>query len=220
MSDIKYEKDEVKTITSDMVLHDISFYKSKAWLQDIDNYIKFIKAVEKLVRKHPDYDAMVSDIRENYMDHCQILGNISREDAVLEIHHGPLFTLFDICMVVLNHQINLNDDKINTFNIANIVLREHKLGNIQFVVLSSTAHQLIDTGEIFINLNQGIGNIQEFINKYKDGIDGMMVEKINKYIDMSKQYKSTDNSILKLEKTMVDWSYRKIPNKDWSQKIC
>ena len=87
-------------------------------------------------------------------------------------------------------------------------------------MLSSTAHQLIDTGEIFINLNQGIGNIQEFINKYKDGIDGMMVEKINKYIDMSKQYKSTDNSILKLEKTMVDWSYRKIPNKDWSQKIC
>ena len=43
---------------------------------------------------------------------------------------------------------------------------------------------------------------------------------INKYIDMSKQYKSTDNSIFKLEKTMVDWSYRKIPNKDWSQKIC
>ena len=143
------------------------------------------------------------------MDHCQVLGNIALEDAVLEIHHGPLFTLFDICMVILNHQINLNDDKITTFNIANLVLEEHRLGHIQLVVLSSTVHQLIDTGEIFINLNQAIGDIQKFIIKYKDGIDNTMIEKINAYIDLSKKYESTDNSILQLENKMVDWSYRK-----------
>ena len=215
---LKYENDENKTITSDMVLHDISFNKSKEWFSNLDNTIRFVKAVEKLVRKHPDYDAIVSTIREEYMDHCQILGNISREDAVLEIHHGPLFTLFDICLVVLNHLI-VNDDKnITTFNVAKIVLDEHRLGDVQFVVLSKTAHQLIDTGEIFINLNQGIGDIQSFINRYRDGIDEVMVDKINRYIDMSKKFESTDNGILELEDKMISWSYRNLSS-DLAERI-
>jgi hypothetical protein len=215
---LKYENDENKTITSDMVLHDISFNKSKEWFSNLDNTIRFVKAVEKLVRKHPDYDAIVSTIREEYMDHCQILGNISREDAVLEIHHGPLFTLFDICLVVLNHLIANNDKNITTFNVAKIVLDEHRLGDVQFVVLSKTAHQLIDTGEIFINLNQGIGDIQSFINRYRDGIDEVMVDKINRYIDMSKKFESTDNGILELEDKMISWSYRNLSS-DLAERI-
>jgi hypothetical protein len=215
---LKYENDENKTITSDMVLHDISFNKSKEWFSNLDNTIRFVKAVEKLVRKHPDYDAIVSTIREEYMDHCQILGNISREDAVLEIHHGPLFTLFDICLVVLNHLIANNDKNITTFNVAKIVLDEHRMGDVQFVVLSKTAHQLIDTGEIFINLNQGIGDIQSFINRYRDGIDEVMVDKINRYIDMSKKFESTDNGILELEDKMISWSYRNLSS-DLAERI-
>jgi hypothetical protein len=205
-----YEQDEQKTITSDMVLHDISFNKRKEWFADLDNVIRFVKATEKLVRKHPDYDAMVSDIRENYMSHCQVLGNISLGDATLEIHHGPLFTLFDICLVVLNHLIKNDDKHITTFNVAKIVLDEHMKGNIQFVVLSKTVHQLIDTGEIFINLNQGIGNIQNFIYKYQDGLDEIMIDKINRYIDLSEKFQSTDNNILELEDKMVSWSYRNL----------
>ena len=215
---LKYENDENKTITSDMILHDISFNKSKEWFSNLDNTIRFVKAVEKLVRKHPDYDAIVSTIREEYMDHCQILGNISREDAVLEIHHGPLFTLFDICLVVLNHLIANNDKNITTFNVAKIVLDEHRLGDVQFVVLSKTAHQLIDTGEIFINLNQGIGDIQSFINRYRDGIDEVMVDKINRYIDMSKKFESTDNGRLELEDKMISWSYRNLSS-DLAERI-
>ncbi len=209
---VKYKHDEEKTITSDMVLYDLSFYKRPEWLQDMDNFVKFIKGCEKMVRKHPDYDFFVSDVRENYMNHCQILGNISSEDAVLEIHHGPLFTLFDICMVVTNSLIKRGYDKISTFTVSKIVMDEHKAGNIQIVVLASTAHQLIDTGEIFINLNQGIGNIGAFISKYKDGLDDVLIDKINKYIDLSKEYDSTDNSILDLEENMVSWSYRKLPS--------
>lgn len=207
---LDYQNDDAKTITSDMVLHDISFNKRKEWFSDLDNYVRFIKACEKLVRKHPDYDQMVSDIREYYMDHCQVLGNISREDAVLEIHHGPLFTLFDIVMVILNHLLKQEDAHITTFNVSKIVLQEHREGNVQLVVLSKTVHQLIDTGQIFINLNQGIGNIQKFIDKYRDGIDENMANKINNYIDMSKKYDSTDNSILELESKMVSWSYRNL----------
>ena len=38
---------------------------------------------------------------------------------------------------------------------------------VQIVMLSKTPHQLIDTGEIFINLNQGIGKVINFSKNYK-----------------------------------------------------
>lgn len=207
---LKYEKDEEMTITSDLVLEDISFYKTKDYFMKLDNYVNFIKNVVKLVRKHPDYDLWVNRIREEQIDHCQVLGNISRFDAELQVHHGPLFTLFDYCMIVLNYLISKDYDKITTFKVAELVILEHVAGHVQGVVLCKTVHQLIDTGEIFINLNQGIGNVNAFIDTYKEGIDEKMKEKINNYIDMSEQFDSTDNDILKLENKMVSWSYRKL----------
>ena len=215
---VKYENDREMTITSDLVLEDIAFYKTKEYFMRLDNYVNFIKASARLVRHHPDYDYWVSTIREEQMDHCQVLGNISRFDAELQVHHGPLFTLFDYCMIVLNYLIAHDYDKITTYRVAELVLLEHNLGNVQGVVLCKTVHQLIDTGEIFINLNQGIGNINAFINKYRDGIDDVMKEKINNYIDMSEKFESTDNDILSLENKMISWSYRKLSS-DLSKRI-
>ena len=208
----KYEKDEDMTITSDLVLEDISYYKHKDYFMRLDNYVNFIKNTAKLVRKHPDYDQWVNTIREEQMDHCQVLGNISRFDAELQVHHGPLFTLFDYCMIVLNYLLAKDYDKITTFRVAELVILEHTAGHVQGVVLCKTVHQLIDTGEIFINLNQGIGNINAFIETYKDGIDDRMKEKMNSYIDMSEKFESSDNNILDLENKMISWSYRRLPS--------
>lgn len=207
----EYIHDEYKTITSDMVLFDISFYKDDNYLMNLEKFIAFVKECEKLVRKHPDYDIFVRTIRENHMDHCQVLGNISRFDATIEAHHGPLFTLFDYCVIMINSMMK-RKEKINTFRVAKRIIEEHFEGNIQVVMLCKTVHQLIDTGEIFINLNQGIGNVNEFIKKYRDGLDDVYVDKINAYIDLSKKFESTDNGILELEDNMVCWSYRKQPS--------
>ena len=207
LMDIIYEKDENKTVSSDKMPFDISFYKGKDYFMSIDNYVKFVKACEHMVRKHPDYDSIVAMVREEYMDHCQVLGNISRFDATLEIHHGPL-TLFDYCGIVTNALAKKDDPLLNTFNVSRLVLNEHMLGNVQFIVLTKTVHQLIDSGELFLNLNQGIGNMNNFLKKFKDGLDDVYIDKINTYIDMSKKYESTDNHILDLEENMVNWSYR------------
>jgi hypothetical protein len=85
---------------------------------------------------------------------------------------------------------------------------EHLLGNVQFVMLSKTVHQMIDSGELFISMKQAIGDVNTFLKKYKDGLDDMYIDKINRYIDMSKKYDSTDNGIFDLEENMVNWSYR------------
>ena len=210
MDGVDYKKDDNLTITSDMDIFDISFYKDKFYFMNLDNFVAFIKGCEKLVRKHPDYDNFVGTIRELKMDHCQVLGHVSRYDATIEMHHGPMLTLFDYCAIITEALIR-RKEKISTFRVAKLVLDEHYDEHVQIVMLSKTVHQLVDTGEVFINLNQGIGDVNGFLEKYHDGID-RYVDKINEYIDMSKQFKSHDSNILDLEDKMVNWSYRKLPS--------
>ena len=207
MDNIEYTNTDLLTVSSNDLPFDISFNKDRSYFMDDMNFKSFIKATEKMIRKNPDYVQMVNEIREIHMDHCQVLGNISRFDAELQLHHGPMLTLFDYCMIVLNYYLN-NNEKVNTFKIARTVLDEHMNGHVQFVVLCKTVHQLIDSGKIFINLNQAIGNIIPFLTKYKAGISNNMKDKINEYINLSKQFESTDNNILALEEKMITWSYR------------
>ena len=203
---LTYFRDENKTVRSDVQPFDISFYKDAAYFINLENYVGFIKACERTIRKHPDYGNFVDSVRELKMEHCQVLGNISRYDAVIEMHHGPMLTLFDYCSIVVDHLLN-EGHTINTFKIANIVLQEHYLEHVQVVMLSKTVHQLVDSGELFINLNQGIGNVNEFLKKFNKGLERYKT-KINEYIDLSKKFKSHDSNILELEKTMISWSYR------------
>ena len=211
MKNIEYKKDEDKTITNDLDLFDISYMKREDYFKNIDNYVKFIKSVEKLVRKHPDYELFVDQIREERMEHCQVLGNISRYDATVEMHHGPMLTLFDYAAIITNYHI-FKGEAVNTFRIAKELLNAHYDNIIQVVMLCKTVHQAIDTGEIFINLNQGIGDVIKFIQKYRIGIDDILLRKINDYIDMSKKFDSTDNTIFDLEDKMISWSYRDQPS--------
>ena len=210
MNGIEYEHDKNKTITSDMELFDISMNKDKYYLMSLENFVAFVKGCEREVRKHPDYDNFVSAIRELKMEHCQVLGNISRYDATIEMHHGPMLTLFDYCAIVAEWMLK-HKKRLNTFSVAKRVIDQHFAEHVQVVMLSKTAHQLVDTGEVFINLNQGIGNVNAFLQLYHDGID-KYIDKINEYIDLSKKFKSNDSNILNLEKNMVNWSYRKQPN--------
>lgn len=71
--------------------------------------------------------------------------------------------------------------------------------HVQVVMLSKTVHQLVDSGELFINLNQGIGDVNAFLKSYPDGLDKYKA-KINEYIDLSKKFKSHDSNIFDLEK--------------------
>ena len=48
--------------------------------------------------------------------------------------------------------------------------------------------------------------------------DEVMVDKINRYIDMSKKFESTDNGILELEDKMISWSYRNLSS-DLAERI-
>lgn len=209
MSELLYSKDEILTVSSRKQIFDIQFYKDTAYLHTIENFVNFIKACEKLIRGSHEYETYKGQLYGMGLTHCQILGHINNDldDSVeIEMHHGPILTLFDYCAIVTDYLL-LHKEKINTFIIAKKVLDEHFEGNVQTIMLSKTVHQLVDSGEIFINFNQAIGNLNNFLTKYRDGLNEERVNKINRYIELSEEFDSYDNGLLDLKNTITDWNY-------------
>ena len=209
MEGIIFSDDELKTVSSRDDIFGIQYYKNKSYLQSIEHFVNFIKACEKIVRTSSEYKAYVAQLFGMGLDKCQILGNIEADEddnVTIEMHHGPILTLFDYCAIVTDYLLN-NNQKITTFRVARIVLNEHFEGNIQTVMLSKTVHQLVDSSKLFISFNQAIGNLNNFLIKYKDGLNPERISKINRYIELSKEYDTYDNHLLDLKNTITNWNY-------------
>ena len=190
----------------------IPFYKNDEFFSSYENYIKFVKAVEHTVRTHKFYKKYIDYlINVVGMNTCQVLSNISVSDAkkkqkvTIEMHHGPILTLFDICSIVTNYLINHESPDITTFHVANIVLEEHRLNNVRVILLAKTVHQQVHDEHINLNYNMGFGDTNTFLLKYADGIDTDMRKRINKYIEWSKQNDSFDNDVLEISETMKSY---------------
>ena len=210
MENITYFNDELLTISNRDELFDISMNMDESQLRNIDEFVMFVKACEKTIRHMDEYKTFKAQLYEMGLTRCQIWGNIDmgiEGDGVdIEMHHGPILTLFDYCAIMIDHLLR-NGEMVTTFDIARKVLDEHWEGNVQVVMLSKTVHQLVDTGQIFINFNQATGNINRFLKKYRDGLNPERIEKINKYIQMSEQFDSFDNGLLDIKNTITDWNY-------------
>ena len=209
MEDVTFLKDELLTVSNRNCLFDISYWQDRSSLRDIEDFVAFVKGCEYTVRRSFEYKSFKAQQAEHGLTRCQILGHIESDgsDGVdIEMHHGPILTLFDYCAIVIDHLLN-NNELVDTFKVARIVLDEHWENHVQVVFLSKTAHQLVDSGELFINFNQCTGDINAFLKKFISGITPDRAEKINRYIDMCEQFDTFDNGLFDLKKTMTDWNY-------------
>ena len=188
----------------------LPFDKNAVDLSDNKTREQFIKAIEKQVRTSKLYKAYVSYLKvECGMEHCAVFGNVTstiKSKTKVEMHHGPILTLFDYCAIVTDAFLK-RGELLTTFRVARTVLDEHFLNHVQTIMLSKTVHQLVDTGEIFINFNQCNGNLNEFLKKFADGLNEERIQKINRYIDLCEQYDSYDNRLLDIKNTITNWDY-------------
>ncbi len=203
--DICYNKDDILSITSRHELFDISFYKSKEQLQSIESFSTFVKACCSLVRHSSEYNQYKSQLMFDLgLNRCQILGNVEADEdgqVEVEMHHGPIFTLFDYCAIILEYFI-LKKWKISTFRVADLVLDEHLKNRIHVVMVSKTIHEEIHNHDIFINYHQAYGNLYEFLRKYGVALSDEYKEQVNRYIDRSLLYDSNDFGILDLNEAI------------------
>lgn len=185
------------TIDSDESYYEIPFYKDYDYMFSIENEVAYIKAIERLVRSSKYYSRYIAHMKNDLgMNFCQVKGNISEdEDAgvtdLIEMHHGPIFTLFDVTSIILNYML-AKEMKITTFSVANRVIEEHFKHRVQTVMLCKTVHQLVHDNKVFLNYKQGFGDLYSFLETYYEGLDETQINNIINYIEKCKKYDSND----------------------------
>lgn len=188
---------EVRSVYDDSDF--ITLLQDESDFDEIDNYTSFIKDCEKVVRKSKHYS-----IFENWVinilgvNYCQIQPNITVEDATIEMHHGPLFTLYDYCQIVLEKYILLKLP-ITTLHIAKEVIQLHFDGCVQVVMAAKTNHEAIHNRDIFLNVKHGIGDLNKFILSYAPYFTQDQKYRIWNYIKICKEVKSFDTGILNID---------------------
>ena len=167
----------------------IPFYKSESYVLDNVNFIKFIKNVEMQVRTSKEYRAYIRYLKEELdppLNHCMVYSNITDEHAPIEMHHGVIFTLFDYIEIIIGWCIR-NKTQFSSSRIYGIVMEEHRLNNIQVVMLSEAVHKSLhntkDKEPRFLDYKMCHGNIVEFLNKYYLGLSFNHIGKLKRYFD-------------------------------------
>lgn len=210
LPDIIYTKSDdskvIPIVDSTRSLYQIPFYKNEEYFSNIESYVNFLKACERLIRHNDRYKKYIYYLKNVVgLNHCQVLPNIQPDEKgkiEIEMHHGPIFTLYNYCEIMLEYFIN-KGRKISTFRIADAILTEHEKNRIQVVMLLSTVHEEVHNRNIFINQKQAFGDLDSFIKKYSAGLSTPIQNKLNRYIDKSLMYDSNDFGVLKLNDTII-----------------
>ena len=150
---------------------------------------RFIKNVEKLVRTSDSYKKYIGYLGQQGLTADVLHANITQDKATLEFHHYP-FTLYDIVEIIVNYHMKKND-RFTSLTIAEEVIQCHFENLIGLARLSKTSHQLTHSGKLFVPLSSVFGNVNEFIQRYYDGLFTDQIETFNTLVKMDEDYTTT-----------------------------
>ena len=177
---IRYNENNI-SVHSPYAETDIFFAQTRESLQDIDTFRSFLKNAESRFRASKEYKAYKSYLMSMGINRCQEFGNITEEDADIELHHNVL-GLFDICLLITYHQIN-TIGCITTFDLIQLLIQEHYNNKVGCTFLSKTAHQIYTAdSDGYIPPNMTFGRWWELLSDYKYGITFEIASKVIKYI--------------------------------------
>lgn len=133
-------------------------------------FVRFIKKVELLVRRNPDYQDYVTVLRDEMgLDTCAYLGKVDVNKAEIHLHHC-ISNLYTICVTVCNRLMKTGK-QVTSFILADEVVRLHLNDKIALVPLTATMHELAHAGKIKIPKSVIYGNYMEYYEEHKDYMD-------------------------------------------------
>lgn len=184
--------------------------KDKYFMNPVD-FIKFIKDVESLVRKSKEYSRYIAYLKNEIgLRSCALFHNIDDSVAPIEMHHGPIFTLYDIVEIQIAHMF-VNGEAINSMSVANNVLKDHFDNIIQVTMLCEMAHKgahnfsKTKDSKFFLSADGSFGDFRKFVEKYKDSLTVQHVAKIKNYFKLYNEYSETKNSSPMFEAVITMW---------------
>lgn len=197
LPNILYEMDNDKSIVdSPSSTYLLEFEKSAEFFSSLESRTRFLKDCERLVRDNDRYSKYIHRLKTKVkLNRCQVLSGLTDMDCTIEMHHGPIFTLYDYCEIMVDHYMR-KGWKITTFRIAKQVLDEHWADRIQVVMLSTSMHQEVHDREMFLNMRQAWGDLNSFLKRYTLNPD--LKDKYDRYVDRSMILDSTTYELLQL----------------------
>lgn len=184
---IEYDDSYNPMVISPNAPYGITFYMTREILLDVEVYKNFLDNAIAGFRHSNAYTLIKSDLIEQGLDHCQIMGNITEEEVGargLEMHHNFL-TIFDIALLITEHVIN-TVGIISTFDLMYLLEMEHREHRVPLVMLSETAHQMYHNNEdLIIPASMTTGDWLGLLKRYNKGITMKIAEKVCNFIDES-----------------------------------
>ena len=179
----------------------INYTKSSKDFLGNSDYVNFIKRVERSIRFSKEYKAYISYIKDHdkiNFNKCALHSNLTSDKVKLEMHHGPLFTLFDYVEINMIHLFK-NNKTVTSAILANNILHQHKDNLITIVMLCKNDHiaahaKNTETKPLFIPIDVCWGDSISFLEMYKDALQHRHLVKINKYLERYKQEKEINSS--------------------------
>lgn len=195
------------SLKSPMAEFDLPFYQTRETLMDVDVYRRFLKNAESTFRASKEYKAYKAYVME-YLgaNRCQVLGNISSDDAPIELHHNVL-GLFDICLLISSHVVN-TVGIISTYDLIQLLIMEHWENRVGLTMLSETAHQIFTNDPNgFIPPEQTFGRWWELLGRYKYGITLSIANKVMNYIKRCDSNNPVTSIILEQQDEILNFAW-------------
>ena len=205
------------TLRSPYAPNDLQFYQTRDSFMDVDIFREFLKNAESRFRASREYKAYKAYLIEYLgINRCQVFGNITVEDADIELHHNVL-GLFDICLLIASHVVS-TVGIISTFDLIELLTQEHWNNRVGVTFLSKTAHQIFTNDpEAYIPPEMTFGKWWELLYIYKYGITYDIANKVVKYINKAKSSIPTTINIPMQEEIL---SYAYFNEYGWPQEDC
>lgn len=180
----------------------IDFYPESENFIDSKQFIPIIKNAESIIRSSSKYSYIKFRLMNTFgINHCQVLNKITSEIDKIEMHHGPIFTLFDLCEIASN-VLKKQDISLTSFSIASLVLNWHYQDIVQLVMLSTNVHKAVhlnmsnidkNVKSYFLDYDLAFGDFRLFFDKYLAFFE---YKHIGKIFDYFQDYQKFNNKEL------------------------
>jgi hypothetical protein len=174
----------------------LPFNKKDKYFSNPLDLIKFIKDVEAVIRISKEYHNYIKYLKENVgLRNCVLFREINDGIAPIEMHHGPIFTLFDLVEIKIAYFYK-HSLPINSYRLAHYVLKDHWDNIVQVAMLCKAAHEAVHNpainrnGKYFLSGELAWGDINEYINRYHESFSINHYNKLKEYEKQYQRYKT------------------------------
>ena len=176
-------------------------------LSNPKDFNKYLSDIKKSVRGSFEYKEMIKYLRNfGGMNRSGINPNITNDDSTkvkIEIHHTP-FTLEDITRIVYEKRL-ANHEDLSVEMVAKEVMEDHYKNLVGLYPLSSTEHELVHGGYLYIPPSNVYGRPDLFEELYSQFIDDEQKETIDSIKEYEKDFNPDDqNKIISQSNVYLD----------------